>query len=95
MKYSPSWQEGDEVELDIFKKEHNGKTFWNFKAPKKEDALERRIEILESQYQTLMAMVRGKNQVQEAAEAIGGTVEPDMSTPVGSSEPIDVNKIPF
>lgn len=60
LNYIPEWEPGQSVELEVFKKESNGKTFWNFKVPKKADLLERRVEVLEAQIKTLSAMIKGK-----------------------------------
>ena len=58
--------------------------------------LEGRVRVLESQMRTLQAMVRGKDEAQEAAEAFGGEVVTDMSSPVSPDvEAIDINSIPF
>lgn len=98
MKNHPSWQQGDEVELEIFQKEYNGKQYWNFKEPKKEDVLEQRVSTLESEVKWLKGILRGKQEVQQAAEAFGGTVVDDSntSTPVNPEDKgINVNEIPF
>lgn len=40
-------KQGDTIEGEVLSREYNGKTYYDFKLPRKEDLLERRIEALE------------------------------------------------
>lgn len=47
MSSNPTWQEGEEVTLDIGEEEFNGQMQKKFRLPKKEDQLEERVKKLE------------------------------------------------
>lgn len=108
MDVAPQWNAGDEVTVDIYPKEYNGKTYWNFKVEAhfpnptrteikeiQENPLETRVLVLEQQMKELLK--KKEVTVEDIEKAFDGKEEKqqlgDYYTPDRTE--ISVDDIPF
>lgn len=87
-----SWNAGDQVRIDIFKEQYNGKEYLKFKTLKKEDLLEERIKKLEE----IVAGLIGKPTpaTKEEVESIFNDAPPPQEPPKDYSD-VTPDDLPF